>query len=87
MDEGYRPHRSTVIMVSHRQYGEHACGRFPYSSANTVNPMLERRSLKAPIALGVVMIVLVVILAAIWIVGNIWVLRVISVRQPCLGSC
>lgn len=71
MDEGYRPHRSTVIMVSHRQYGEHACGRFPYSSANTVNPMLERRSLKAPIALGVVMIVLVVILAAIWIVGNI----------------
>ena len=33
--------------------------------------MLERRSLKAPIALGVVMIVLVVILAAVWIVGNI----------------
>ena len=60
MDEGYRPHHSTVIMVSLRQYGEHACGRFPYSSANTVNPMLERRSLKAPIALGVVMIVLVV---------------------------
>ena len=33
--------------------------------------MLERRSLKAPIALGVVMIVLVVSLAAVWIVGNI----------------
>lgn len=33
--------------------------------------MLERRSLKAPIALGVVMIVLVVILAVVWIIGNI----------------
>ena len=33
--------------------------------------MLERRSLKAPIALGVVMIVLVVILAAVWIFGNV----------------
>lgn len=33
--------------------------------------MLERRSLKAPIALGVVMIVLVVILAAVWILGNV----------------
>lgn len=30
--------------------------------------MLERRSLRAPIALGIVMIVLVVVLAAIWIV-------------------
>ncbi len=33
--------------------------------------MLERRSLKAPIALGVVMIVLVVVLAAVWIFGNV----------------
>jgi signal transduction histidine kinase len=33
--------------------------------------MFERRSLRAPITLGVVMIVLVVILAAVWIVGNI----------------
>lgn len=33
--------------------------------------MLERRSLKAPIALGVVMILLVVILAAVWILGNV----------------
>jgi signal transduction histidine kinase len=33
--------------------------------------MLERRSLKAPIALGVVMIVLVVVLAAVWITGNV----------------
>jgi signal transduction histidine kinase len=33
--------------------------------------MLERRSLKAPIALGVVMILLVVILAAVWIFGNV----------------
>ncbi len=33
--------------------------------------MLERRSLKAPIALGVVMIVLVVILAAVWVFGNV----------------
>ena len=33
--------------------------------------MLERRSLKAPIALGVVMILLVVILAALWILGNV----------------
>ncbi len=33
--------------------------------------MLERRSLKAPIALGVVMIVLVIILAAVWIFGNV----------------
>jgi signal transduction histidine kinase len=35
--------------------------------------MLERRSLKAPITLGVVMIVLVVVLAAVWIFGNVWV--------------
>ncbi len=34
--------------------------------------MLERRSLTAPITLGVVMIVLVVVLAAIWIFGNVW---------------
>jgi two-component system phosphate regulon sensor histidine kinase PhoR len=34
--------------------------------------MLERRSLKAPITLGVVMIVLVVVLAAVWIFGNVW---------------
>ena len=33
--------------------------------------MLERRSLTAPITLGVVMIVLVVILAAVWILGNV----------------
>lgn len=33
--------------------------------------MLERRSLKAPITLGVVMIVLVVVLGAVWIVGNV----------------
>ena len=33
--------------------------------------MLERRSLRAPITLGVVMIVLVIILLAVWIVGNI----------------
>ena len=33
--------------------------------------MLERRSLKAPITLGVVMIVLVVILAGVWIIGNV----------------
>ncbi len=33
--------------------------------------MLERRSLRAPITLGVVMIVLVVILAAVWIFGNL----------------
>lgn len=33
--------------------------------------MLERRSLKAPITLGVVMILLVVILAAVWIGGNV----------------
>jgi signal transduction histidine kinase len=33
--------------------------------------MLERRSLKAPIILGVVMILLVVVLAAVWIFGNV----------------
>jgi signal transduction histidine kinase len=33
--------------------------------------MLERRSLKAPVTLGVVMIVLVVVLAAVWVVGNL----------------
>ena len=33
--------------------------------------MLERRSLKAPITLGVVMIVLVVVLAGVWILGNV----------------
>lgn len=33
--------------------------------------MLERRSLKAPITLGVVMIVLVVVLSAVWIVGHL----------------
>ena len=33
--------------------------------------MLERRSLKAPITLGVVMIVLIVVLSAVWIVGNL----------------
>lgn len=33
--------------------------------------MLERRSLRAPIALGVVMIVLIVLLAAVWITGNV----------------
>lgn len=33
--------------------------------------MLERRSLRAPIILGVVMILLVVVLAAVWIVGNV----------------
>jgi signal transduction histidine kinase len=33
--------------------------------------MLERRSLKAPITLGVVMIVLVVVLLAVWISGNV----------------
>lgn len=32
--------------------------------------MLERRSLKGPVTLGVVMIVLVVVLAAVWFVGN-----------------
>ncbi|MCG8651271.1 MAG: HAMP domain-containing histidine kinase, partial [Pirellulales bacterium] len=35
--------------------------------------MLERRSLRTPITLGVVMIVLVVILAAVWIFGNLLV--------------
>lgn len=33
--------------------------------------MLERRSLRAPVALGVVLILLVVILGAIWVLGNI----------------
>ena len=33
--------------------------------------MLERRSLKAPITLGVVLIVLVVVLAAVWVLGNV----------------
>ncbi|QDV64897.1 sensor histidine kinase [Crateriforma conspicua] len=33
--------------------------------------MLERRSLKGPVVLGVVMIVLVIILGAMWVVGNI----------------
>jgi signal transduction histidine kinase len=33
--------------------------------------MLERRTLRAPITLGVVMIVLVVVLAAVWILGNV----------------
>lgn len=33
--------------------------------------MLERRTLRAPITLGVVMIVLVVILAAVWIIGHV----------------
>jgi signal transduction histidine kinase len=33
--------------------------------------MLERRSLRAPVTLGVVMIVLVVILLAVWILGNL----------------
>lgn len=33
--------------------------------------MLERRSLRAPITLGVVMIVLVVVLGAVWIVGYV----------------
>ncbi|MGI9472799.1 MAG: sensor histidine kinase [Rubripirellula sp.] len=37
--------------------------------------MLERRSLKAPITLGVVMIVLVVILAAVWISGNVLIAK------------
>ena len=37
--------------------------------------MLERRSLKAPITLGVVMIVLVVVLAAVWIFGNFLIAR------------
>ena len=32
--------------------------------------MLERRSLKAPITLGVVMIVLVVVLTIVWILYN-----------------
>lgn len=32
--------------------------------------MLERRSLRAPITLGVVLIVLIVVLAALWIIGN-----------------
>ncbi len=32
--------------------------------------MLERRSLRAPITLGVVLIVLIVVLAALWITGN-----------------
>ncbi len=35
--------------------------------------MLERRSLRAPIALGVVMIVLVVVLTAVWITSNLLV--------------
>ncbi len=35
--------------------------------------MLERRSLRAPITLGVVMIVLVVVLTAIWFTSNLWV--------------
>ncbi|QDT11859.1 sensor histidine kinase [Planctomycetes bacterium K23_9] len=35
--------------------------------------MLERRSLKAPVALGVVLIVLVVVFAAIWILANLLV--------------
>ncbi len=34
--------------------------------------MLERRSLRAPITLGVVMIVLVVVLLAVWIFGNVF---------------
>src|SRR6056297_582537 len=34
--------------------------------------MLERRSLRAPITLGVVMIVSVVVLAAVWVVGNLY---------------
>lgn len=33
--------------------------------------MLERRSLRAPITLGVVMIVLVVVVLVVWIVGNV----------------
>ena len=33
--------------------------------------MLERRSLRAPVVLGVVLILLVVILGAIWVLGNI----------------
>ncbi|NNE01283.1 MAG: HAMP domain-containing histidine kinase [Pirellulaceae bacterium] len=33
--------------------------------------MLERRSLKAPVTLGVVLIVLVVVLAAVWILGSL----------------
>jgi signal transduction histidine kinase len=33
--------------------------------------MLERRSLRAPITLGVVMIVLIVVLAAVWTFGNV----------------
>jgi two-component system, OmpR family, phosphate regulon sensor histidine kinase PhoR len=33
--------------------------------------MLERRSLRTPITLGVVMIVLVVLLAAVWVTGNL----------------
>lgn len=35
--------------------------------------MFERRSLRTPITLGVVMIVLVVVLLVIWIISNIWV--------------
>lgn len=34
--------------------------------------MLERRSLRAPITLGVVMIVLVVVLTILWIIGNVF---------------
>jgi len=45
---------------------------FRFCLSLKVNPqMLERRSLKAPITLGVVMIVLIVVLAGVWILGNV----------------
>ncbi|MEM9646265.1 MAG: sensor histidine kinase, partial [Planctomycetota bacterium] len=33
--------------------------------------MLEKRSLRGPILLGVVMIVLVIVLGAVWVVGSL----------------
>lgn len=46
--------------------------------------MLERRSLKAPITLGVVLIVLVVVLLAVWLLGLL--LEVSSWRLLAIGS-
>lgn len=47
--------------------------RLSLPSSLTICPpaMLERRSLRAPITLGVVMIVLVVVLAVVWILANV----------------
>ena len=43
----------------------------PATRTHTIGPlMLERRSLRAPVTLGVVLIVLIVVLFAVWLLSN-----------------